>query len=682
MVNEKRGKVFREHGIRTIEDLLWYLPFRYEDWRILSRIKDVENGQTVTVQGQIIRTHLQITARRRFKILEVVIRDSSGSMIVRFFNQPYLKDHFEKGRAFLFHGAIKAEPFGQAILENPQYEMLKEENPGSFLQVRPVYQRIGSVTPKMLRWIIKKSLESIPASAFGEPLSDRLKKKYKLIDRRAAFEQLHFPAADASVEKLQERRSEGHRRLIFEEFFLLEVGLAYRQKERPLKKRILGSEDTAKQRIKQILPFRLTEAQKRVIREILEDMKSERLMYRLLQGDVGSGKTIVALMAAIVAVENGYQAALMVPTEILAEQHFSNIKYLLRNTTYIVEILVSGQPKKERSRILTSIKEGTCHIVIGTHALIQGPVQFHRLALAVIDEQHRFGVLQRDALVQKGDLPDCLIMTATPIPRSLALTAYGDLESSVLDELPPGRKPILTRSWPLKQKAELYHKIAEQLRSGKQAYVLCPLIEESEKLQLSAAEKLAAELRKAFPDLQIGLVHGSVPATERDQIMREFLSKKIQMLVATTVIEVGIDVPNASIMMIEHAERFGLSQLHQLRGRVGRGSDQSFCYLLIPHASKMTEEAKHRIQAMITTQDGFKIAETDLKIRGPGQITGTQQSGLPKFRIGDLVLDQKILEIARKEAFAYMEHFKEKPEALRGFFNKYWNTHFGLIQVG
>lgn len=682
MVNEKRGKIFRDHGIRTIEDLLWYLPFRYEDWREVTQIKDAENGKTITIAGEVIRTHLQITPRRRFKILEVVVRDSSGSIVVRFFNQPYLKDQFEKGTKVLLHGSVKAEPFGQAIIENPQYEMLKEKTAVSYLQIRPVYQRIGSITPKMLRWIVRKSLDSIPDLAFGEPLSDRLLKKYKLVKRKAAFEQLHFPSDDGSVEKLQERRSEGHRRLIFEEFFLLEVGLAYRQKERPLKKRTIRSEDSAKQRIKQVLPFRLTEAQKKVIREIIEDMKSERVMYRLLQGDVGSGKTIVALMAAIVAVENGYQVALMVPTEILAEQHFSNLKYILRNTTYIVEILISGQSKKERARILASIQEGVVHLVIGTHALIQDPVLFHRLALTIVDEQHRFGVLQRDALVRKGEQPDCLIMTATPIPRSLALTAYGDLESSILDEMPPGRKPIVTRSWPLKQKAELYHKIAGQVKAGRQAYILCPLIEESEKLQLSAAEKLASELRKAFPDLEIGLVHGSIPAKERDVIMRNFLEKKIQMLVATTVIEVGIDVPNASIMVIEHAERFGLSQLHQLRGRVGRGSEQSYCYLLLPHTSKLTEEAKRRIQAMLSTQDGFKIAETDLQIRGPGQLTGTQQSGLPKFRIGDLVLDQKILEIARKEAFAYIEHFKDKPEALRNFFNKYWNTHFGLIQVG
>jgi ATP-dependent DNA helicase RecG len=309
-------------------------------------------------------------------------------------------------------------------------------------------------------------------------------------------------------------------------------------------------------------------------------------------------------------------------------------------------------------------------------------VTFHRLGLVIIDEQHRFGVLQREALTRKGENPDCLIMTATPIPRSLALTVYGDLETSVLDEMPPGRKVIVTRKWPLKKKAELYHQVAAAVRAGKQAYVLCPLIEESEKLQLSAAEKLAKELRRSFTDLSIGLIHGAIPAREREEIMRDFLERKIQMLVSTTVIEVGIDIPNASIMVIEHAERFGLSQLHQLRGRVGRGPDQSFCYLLIPAESDLTEEAKMRIDAMLATTDGFKIAETDLKIRGPGQLTGTRQSGLPTFRIGNLVLDQKILEVARKEAFEYIEIYRKNPEVLKNFFQKYWNNRFGLIQVG
>jgi ATP-dependent DNA helicase RecG len=509
-----------------------------------------------------------------------------------------------------------------------------------------------------------------------------LRKKYKLVDRRSAFHQLHFPTPETSLEELLNRRSQGHRRLIFEEFFLLEVGLAYRQKERPRKLRRVRINDEIRQKVRQALPFRLTQAQKRVIREIVEDMQKEPVMYRLLQGDVGSGKTIIALMAAIVAVENGFQAAVMAPTEILSEQHFSNISYLLRNTSYIVRLLVSGQTKKYRAGILEEIESGSCGLVIGTHALIQDPVKFQRLGLVVIDEQHRFGVLQREALLRKGEHPDCLIMTATPIPRSLALTVYGDLETSVLDEMPPGRKPIVTKKWALKKKAELYHQIASALRSGKQAYVLCPLIEESEKLQLSAAEKLAEDLRRSFPDLNIGLIHGGIAARDRENVMRNFLERKIQLLVATTVIEVGIDVPNASIMVIEHAERFGLSQLHQLRGRVGRGTDQSYCYLLIPAEGDLTEEAKMRIQAMVSTDNGFKIAETDLKIRGPGELTGTRQSGLPTFRIGNLLLDQKILEIARKEAFEYIENYRERPEVLKNFFQKYWNNRFGLIQVG
>jgi ATP-dependent DNA helicase RecG len=683
MVNEARGKIFRNHGIRTIEDLLWYLPFRYEDWRKITRIKDLVDGQFATVTGTITKAHMHLTARRHFKILEVTVQDATGSILVRFFNQPYLKDHFEKSRKVILHGAVRVDPFGHdAEMENPQHEILKKEDPSEYLQVRPVYERIASITPKMLRWIIKQSLESIQPQAFGEPLADDLRKRYKLIDRRSAFNQLHFPTSETSLEDLQNRRSQGHRRLIFEEFFLLEVGLAYRQKERPKKAHRLEVNDLIREKAKQALPFQLTTAQKRVIREIVDDMKKDAVMYRLLQGDVGSGKTIVALMASVVAIENRFQVAFMVPTEILAEQHFSNITYLLRNTTYVVRLLLGGQSKKIRTQYLDEIASGTCPLIIGTHALIQDPVKFHRLGFIIIDEQHRFGVLQRDALVKKGENPDCLIMTATPIPRSLALTVYGDLETSVLDEMPPGRKKIVTKKWPLKKKAELYHSIAESTRGGKQAYVLCPLIEESEQLQLTAAEKLAAELRRTFPDLSIGLIHGSVASKDRERIMKEFLERKIHMLVSTTVIEVGIDVPNASIMVIEHAERFGLSQLHQLRGRVGRGPDQSYCYLLIPSESDLTEEAKMRIDAMVGTDNGFKIAETDLKIRGPGELTGTKQSGLPTFRIGNLLLDQKILEVARKEAFEYIENYRKNPEVLRNFFNQYWNNRFGLIQVG
>ena len=683
MVNEARGKVFRNHGIRTIEDLLWYLPFRYEDWRHPKRIKDLVDGELATVVGTVTRTHLHLTARRNFKILEVTIQDSSRSILVRFFNQPYLKDQFEKGKKVVLHGTVRVDPFGHdAEMENPHHEIIKKEDLTEYLRVRPVYERIGSITPNMLRWIVKKSLEAIPLKSFGEPLSDELRKKYKLVDRCSAFLQLHFPSEETSIDDLQNRRSQGHRRLIFEEFFLLEVGLAYRQKQRPLKKHAVLVDNRVREKARQALPFRLTDAQKRVIREIVDDMKKEHVMYRLLQGDVGSGKTIVALMAAIVAIENGYQVAFMVPTELLAEQHFSNISYLLRNTNYIVRLLIGGQSKKNRTQYLEEIREGICPLIIGTHALIQDPVQFQSLGLVIIDEQHRFGVLQREALTKKGENPDCLIMTATPIPRSLALTVYGDLETSVLDELPPGRKPIVTRKYPLKKKAELYHQIASAIRDGKQAYVLCPLIEESEKLQLSAAEKLAEDLRRTFSDLTIGLIHGGVPAREREEIMRQFLEKKIQMLVATTVIEVGIDVANASIMVIEHAERFGLSQLHQLRGRVGRGVDQSYCHLLIPAESNLTEEAKMRIGAMVATDNGFKIAETDLKIRGPGELTGTRQSGLPTFRIGNLLLDQKILEVARKEAFDYIEKYQNNSEVLRNFFERYWNNRFGLIQVG
>jgi ATP-dependent DNA helicase RecG len=685
LVNEKRGKILREHGIRTVEDLFWHLPFRYEDWRSVAKISELKDGEIATVAGTILRTHMQVTARRHFRILDVTLRDSSGSVLTaRFFNQPYLKDHFEKGQTVVLHGIVRIGPIAAgALMENPQHEKLKDKQDVSrFLQIRPIYERIGTMTPKMLRWLIRTCLESIPPTAFGEPLPEDVKQKYRLIDRKAAFEQLHFPTGETSIRDLEARRSQGHRRLIFEEFFLLQIGLAYRKKERPVKNRKIEINDDIRRKTKQALPFRLTDAQKRVIREIVQDLVSPTVMYRLMQGDVGSGKTIVALISAMVAVENGQQAAFMVPTEILAEQHYSNIRYLLRNTNYVVRLLVSGQKKRDRAAYLEEIETGKCSLLIGTHALIQEPVRFHRLGLVIIDEQHRFGVLQREALLRKGEQPDCLIMTATPIPRSLALTVYGDLDTSILDEMPPGRKPIVTKMWELKKKGQLYHSIATQIRGGRQAYVLCPLIEESEKLQLSAAEKLSADLRNAFPDLRIGLVHGGLPAAEREQVMRRFLEKEIQMLVATTVIEVGIDVPNATIMVIEHAERFGLSQLHQLRGRVGRSSDQSYCYLLIPALSSITEEARMRIQAMIGTQDGFQIAEKDLQIRGPGEITGTRQSGIARFRIANLLLDQTILEYARKEAFTFLETYKDHPQSLKNFFQKYWNNRFGLIQIG
>lgn len=683
LIHDKRGKVLRDHGIRTVEDLLWRLPFRYENWDCLKRIPDLVSGEAATVYGTVSRVHLQITARRRFKILDVTVRDAYGAVLLQFFNQAYLQEKFAKGAKVLIHGQVKKEPFAHdAVIKDPQYEFPKDDDLKPYLRIRPVYERIASITPKMLRFMIRHCLENIPESGFGEPLSEEIRKKYKLVDRRTAFIQLHFPPAQAPLEKLEERRSPGHRRLIFEEFFLLELGLAYRSKERPKKTRRIEINDRIRQKVKEALPFPLTGAQKRVIREIVADLKAPQVMYRLLQGDVGSGKTIVALMASMVMTENGFQTAFMVPTEILAEQHFSNIRWLLRNTTYIVRLLTGSMKKKEREAVLDEVAKGACQLVIGTHALIQDPVAFHRLGLAIIDEQHRFGVLQREALLRKGQRPDCLIMTATPIPRSLALTVYGDLETSVLDEMPPGRKPVITKTQDLKERPALYQRVATEVSAGRQAYVLCPLIEESEKLQLMAAEKLATELRRAFPELTIGLVHGSVPAADRDRIMREFLEKKIHILVATTVIEVGIDVPNASIMVIEHAERFGLSQLHQLRGRVGRGSEQSYCWLLVSPANKLTEEGRQRIRAMVSTQDGFKIAETDLQIRGPGELTGTRQSGMARFRIADLLLDQKILEIAREEAFKYMDSIRNKPALLKEFFQKYWHERFGLIQVG
>ena len=432
LINEKRGKVLRDHGIRTIEELLWYLPFRYEDWRHLNTVSEAKNGQPITIAGTVSRVNLHITSRQRFRILDVTVRDTTGSALLRFFNQPYLKDQFEKGKRVIVHGIAQMEAISSGpAIKDPQYEFLKEKEVSEYLQLRPVYERIGTITPKMLRYIIRFCLEALPPGAFGEPLSQKIREHYRLVDRKTAFNQLHFPGAEITIDELDARRSQGHRRLIFEEFYLLELGLAYRRKARPKKDHRIDIDDRIRRKIKEALPFRLTGAQKKVIREIVEDMKAEVVMYRLLQGDVGSGKTIVALMAAMVAIENGLQVAIMAPTEILAEQHFSKICQILSNTTYVVRVLRGGQKRKERAGVLEEVASGACHLVIGTHALIQDPVLFNRLGLVIIDEQHRFGVLQRERLLQKGQQPDCLIMTATPIPRSLALTVYGDLETSV-----------------------------------------------------------------------------------------------------------------------------------------------------------------------------------------------------------------------------------------------------------
>jgi ATP-dependent DNA helicase RecG len=515
----------------------------------------------------------------------------------------------------------------------------------------PVYRKLGEVRSKQLRSVMHHVLERIDFSEVEDHLPEEVTSRASLISRADALRQIHFPADDASIDLYNKSQSPAHRRLIFEEFFWLSIAMGLRRQGREAapKGTIIEINDRVRERVRAILPFKPTAAQKRVLREIVQDMAGPAPMNRLLQGDVGSGKTIVAVQAAVVAIENGYQSAIMVPTEILAEQHARNVKRTLASAPYRVELLTGSLGAARKRELHAAIEAGEVDLVIGTHALIQEAVNFHKLGFVVIDEQHRFGVLQRAELINRGYNPDVLVMTATPIPRSLAMTVYGDLDLSIIDEMPPGRKPVITKVRGEEARTKIYHFLSTIIRQGRQVYVVYPLVEESEKLDLLNATQMAEHLQSVvFPNFRVSLVHGRMKQEEKDAVMEEFRRASSHILVATTVIEVGVDVPNASVMIIEHAERFGLSQLHQLRGRVGRGDEQSYCILLASH--KRTVEARERLAIMEETSDGFKIAEKDLELRGPGEVMGTRQSGIPAFRIANIVRDHALLEAARREA--------------------------------
>jgi ATP-dependent DNA helicase RecG len=519
----------------------------------------------------------------------------------------------------------------------------------------PVYRKLGQFQTKRLREIVYAVLENLDAKSVDEKLPPDLIERQKLISRFQAIREIHFPPETATVAEYEAARSSAHKRLIFEEFFWVSFALQLKRGERTKEPKgtIIEISDTTYERIKSLLPFTLTGAQERVIKRIFDDMQSNAPMNRLVQGDVGSGKTIIAFLAMFAAMENGYQAALMAPTEILAEQHARNAKKLFGETQYRSELLTGSLRAAEKRKVQADVANGEIHAVIGTHAIIQEAVEFEKLGLAVVDEQHRFGVLQRAELRARGYNPDILVMTATPIPRSLAMTVYGDLEVSVIDELPPGRTPIKTVVVGEDKRDGVYKGIEREINLGRQVYIVYPLIEESEKMDLKAATKMYEELRdEIFPKYKVGLLHGKMKAAEKEAIMQEFVRGESQILVSTTVIEVGVDVPNASLMIIEHAERFGLSQLHQLRGRVGRGAEQSFCVLLT--GDKKTAVARERLGIMEETTDGFRIAEKDLEIRGQGEILGTRQSGAQTFKIGNIIRDLEILETARQEAEFYL----------------------------
>jgi len=675
-VGEKKAILLKRLNIRTIFDLLWHFPAHYEDRSHITPIFKTLPGQKYVIQGQISAVS-QFKARGNLSIIKAAIRDKTGIIFAIWYNQEYLSKLLKKGRRIVVSGKV-GWGFRERQIKVEDFELLTgdEEDNLHLKRIVPFYPLTEGLSQRVMRRIIKSNLED-KSSYLMDSLPEEIRRRYSFPSFKEALNNIHFPENFSSLR-------EAHRRLVFEEFFLLQCALALRRREYKRERGIsFQVGDGLVERFIDSLPFSLTSSQERVIREILEDMRCPRPMNRLLQGDVGSGKTIVATVSLLTALVNGYQGALMAPTEILAQQHWLNLKQLLHPLNIQPVLLVSDLPQREKREVMEGIREGKLSLVIGTHALIQKEVDFCNLGMVVIDEQHRFGVMQRLSLRNKGKAPDVLVMTATPIPRTLALTSYGDLDLSVIDELPPGRKPVVTRWESERRRMAVYGFVRDRLKEGKQAYFVYPLIEESEEIDLKAAMKMAEQLQKeVFPHYRTQLLHGRMGREEKEKIMQDFRTGKINVLVSTTVIEVGIDVPNATIMVIENAERFGLAQLHQLRGRIGRGKEQSYCFLIT--GRKISKEAVKRMKAMCKTTDGFKIAEEDLKLRGPGEFFGTRQWGMLNLKIADLVKDSRMLYLARKEAFQLVEKdpfLREYPQ-LRERLKRGFAARLELARVG
>jgi len=644
-VGPSRAKLFEKLGLRTVGDILNFFPRSYIDAATIQGISSLRKGEKATILGRVISRNLQRT-RRGMGNFTLLLEDRSGAVECIWFNQPFREKEFKTGDVLFVHGDVRF--YNQLQVHPKEWDVLHDDammDDGEGGNLIPVYPATQGLNYKFIRKIVHRALD-LASGKIRETLPAAVIEAHSFPSLRDSIRQMHFPD-DLSSQRCARRR------LAFEEFFFLQLTLAMRHQFK--RQRAGGISFKAVNRhvgaLYRSLPFRLTEAQKRVIREIFEDMSSPAAMNRLLQGDVGSGKTIVSLFAMLRAVENGYQAALMAPTEILARQHRRKLLGLLADMGIRLECLTGGLEAAGKEKIQKAIASGDVALVVGTHALIQEAVSFARLGLVVVDEQHRFGVSQRVALMEKGTNPDCLVMTATPIPRSLALTLYGDLDLSIMDEMPPGRRPVVTRIVGEEKRAGLYGFIRERVGEGDKVFVVFPLVEESDKLDLKDAMSWEKKYRDdIFPDLRVGLVHGRMKGAEKDEVMSRFEAGRLDILVSTTVIEVGVDMPEASIMVVEHSERFGLSQLHQLRGRVGRGERDSFCILFVSEG--ISERSLERLNVLEKTSDGFRVSEEDLRIRGPGEFLGTRQHGIPDLRIASLVDDRDILEAARKEAFA------------------------------
>ncbi|MBI1951502.1 MAG: ATP-dependent DNA helicase RecG [Acidobacteria bacterium] len=687
-IGPKRAEELHGRGLKTVEDLLFHLPFRYEDRSRFFPIAALVPGLRATVRGRVRTAVLRRTRARGMTIFEALVEDETGAIRVIFFNQPYLRTAMPPGREVILHGEAAPARFGRRdlVLQSPQFEVLSGADQEAIHtgRVVPIYPKLPGLSSRAIRRLIHSVLAGLPP-ALPDPLPPGLARDRGFLGRREALALAHFPPQDVDLEALNDFRSPFHRRLIFEEFFFLQLGfaLARRDREAQPSEPGLRVDDAIRARLRSILPFHLTAAQRKVLKEIADDLMSGRPMNRLLQGDVGCGKTVVALLAALLVVENGHQVAFMAPTEILAEQHHRSFSRMLQGSGRPVALLTAAVTGSSRRQVLGGLLAGSIPILIGTHALLEEGVRFQSLRLAIIDEQHRFGVAQRARLRAKGRRTDVLVMTATPIPRSLALTVYGDLDLSVIDAMPPGRLPVRTVVRGEESRVDVYDFLRAQVREGRQVYVVYPLVEETDRADLKAAVEMQRRLQgQIFPDLEVGLLHGRLKGEDRDRVMADFAAGRLPILVATTVIEVGIDVPNATVMIVEQAERFGLSQLHQLRGRVGRGAHISYCILLA--GAQASEEARRRLDVVARSGDGFVIAREDLRLRGPGEFLGTRQSGLPDLRIGDILRDHEILEDARGEAFRCAANLAAAPQRrdLVRHLERRWSGRLGLIQVG
>jgi len=662
-VGPKMAELLARKGIHTVEDALYLLPNRYEDRRRLRRIEELRPG-CVEVFFAEVKSAEAVPGKGGRKFFEALVADDSGNLVLKWFhcNPRFMKGIWQPGKRGIFTGEVVMFGFRREM-HHPEVEWLKDGedlatlvagDPVNFGRTVPLYPLTEGLHQKSLRKVLKEVVDRY-SSSITSAVPAAIVQRRSLLPVSDAFREVHFPGNDADLAALDSHATQAHRTLVFDELFFLQLGLAMKKHGTSLEEGIPFTITHQYTRpLLKLLPYALTAAQKRVLSEIKEDMASPGPMYRLVQGDVGSGKTVVALLSALLAVENDCQTAIMAPTELLAEQHYLNIHTLCEQLGIKVCLLSSGIRGKARTATLAAIESGEVQIIVGTQAVIQDKVEFKRLGLGIIDEQHRFGVLQRGVLKKKGVNPHILVMTATPIPRSLAMTVFGDLSLSVIDELPPGRTPVATKVCFESQRSQVYRLMREEVGAGRQVYLICPLVEESEKSELKAATQVAEHLaRDIFPELRIGLLHGRLKPEEKEAMMHSFKARDVDILVATTVIEVGIDVPNATVMVVEHAERFGLSQLHQLRGRVGRGHKLSRCILLA--GGKLSDEAQQRLKVMERTTDGFRIAEADLELRGPGDFLGTRQAGLPDFRVASILRDAGILEEARQEAFALVE---------------------------